>query len=96
MIVTWSPTAAVELDKCVDYITEKASANIANKWKNKVFKSLKTLEVFPKAGSKFGSDDERIWIPHRNYIAYYKIYENFISIVRFRHSKRKRLKYRAK
>ena len=85
MIVIWSPTAADEFEECVNYITEKASANVA-----------KTLEIFPKAGRRFGSQRERIWLPHKNYMAYYKIHEDYISIVRFRHSKRKRLKYKAK
>jgi plasmid stabilization system protein ParE len=96
MIVIWSPTAATEFDECVNYITEKSSANVAKKWKNKIFKSFKTLEIFPKAGKKFGSQRERIWLPHKNYIAYYEIHEDYISIVRFRHSKRKRLEYKAK
>jgi plasmid stabilization system protein ParE len=95
MIIKWYPIAEIEFDKCVSYIAEKSSINTASKWKNKILKSLKTLEIFPKAGTKYGKE-QRIWLPHRNYKVYYEIQENFVCIVRFRHSKRKPLEYKAK
>jgi len=95
MTIIWYPIAEIEFDECVSYIAGKSSVNTAERWKNKVLKSLKTLEIFPKAGRKYGKE-QRIWLPHRNYKAYYEIHKDYISIVRFRHSKRKPLKYKAK
>jgi plasmid stabilization system protein ParE len=96
MIIEWSIEARASFLDCAQYIKLHSSERIAEKWMNKVEKSLKTLEIFPKAGRKFGSQQERIWLPHKNYIAYYEIHEDYISIVRFRHSKRKPLEYKAK
>jgi len=94
MTIKWYPIAEIEFDKCFSYIAEKSSINTAERWKNKVLKSLKTLETFPNAGRKFG-DKQRIWLPQRNYKAYYEVEGDFVYIVKFRHSKRKPLTYKA-
>jgi len=94
MIVIWSPTAAAEFDECINYIAEKSSASTAKRWKNKVIKSIKTLETFPKAGRKIGK--YRRWQAHKNYYVIYEPRDGFVDIIHFRHSKRKPLKYKAK
>jgi len=94
MTTKWYPVAEIELDECFSYIAERSSVNTATKWKNKVIKSLKTLETFPKAGRKVSK--YRRWQAHKNYYVLYETYDEFVYIIHFRHSKRKPLKYKAK
>jgi len=62
MIVTWRDNAKYELEECADYIAERSSVDTVKKWRNKVEKSIKTLEIFPKAGRKIGK--YRRWQAH--------------------------------
>jgi len=62
MTIKWYPFAETELDECFSYIAEKSSVNTAKRWKNKVIKSIKTLETLPKAGRKTGK--YRRWQVH--------------------------------
>jgi len=94
MIITWDPIAKMEFDNCLRYIAEKSSIDTAERWKSKVIKSLKTLETLPKAGRKIGK--YRRWQAHKNYYVIYEPCDEFVDIIRFRHSKRKPLKYKAK
>jgi plasmid stabilization system protein ParE len=95
MIIDWLPEAKESFLNCAQYIKLHSSVRIAEKWMDEVEESLKTLETFPEAGRKFGKK-QRIWLPHRNYKAFYEIHNNSIYIVKFRHSKRKPLEYKAK
>jgi len=94
MIVIWRNYAKYELEECTDYIAERSSIDTAKKWRNKIEKSLKTLETFPKAGRKIGK--YRKWQVHKNYYVIYEPCDEFVEIIRFRHSKRKPLVYKAK
>ncbi|GBU25527.1 hypothetical protein R83H12_02177 [Fibrobacteria bacterium R8-3-H12] len=94
MLLIWHDNAKCELKKCTDYIAERSSIDTTKKWRNKIEKSLKTLEIFPKAGRKIGK--YRRWQAHKNYYVLYETYDDFVYIVHFRHSKRKPLEYKAK
>ena len=52
MIIDWSTEARESFIKCAEYIKIRSSERTAEKWMNKVEKSIKTLEVFPRAGAK--------------------------------------------
>jgi plasmid stabilization system protein ParE len=94
MIIKWSIDARASFLECAQYIKFHSSERIADKWMDEVEESLKTLEIFPKAGRKIGK--YRRWQAHKNYYVIYEPRDGFVDIIRFRHSKRKPLKYKAK
>jgi plasmid stabilization system protein ParE len=93
MIIEWREEAKASFLSCAEYIKIHSSEKIAEKWMNEVEKSLKILKTFPEAGRRIGK--YRVWLPHRNYKAFYMISkkEKKIRIIKFRHAKRKPLRY---
>jgi plasmid stabilization system protein ParE len=89
--IEWRAEAKVSFLECAEYIKYHSSEKTTKKWINRIEKSLKTLETLPEAGKKVGK--HRVWLPHKNYKAYYEIREGIVYIVRFRHAKRKPLRY---
>jgi len=93
MLLRWHDNAKYELRKCTDYIAENSSIDTAQRWRNEIDESLKTLIIFPNAGRKIGK--YRRWQVHKNYYVLYETYKEFVHIVHFRHSKRMPLVYKA-
>ncbi len=91
--IVFSPEAIKDLEETKAYITEElCNEKSAFKTVSKILKDIRMLSTFPECGSSLSSivdfDTNYRYLVCGNYVAFYRLEENEIKIVRILYGRR--------